>query len=147
MCQKLRIWLIVNAMLLWCIILNIHHTRWSDFFFLSFRHSKFEDVISMTVDLFLTQLALFLTTTNIFFTSTVLLVCLVVLPAWPLSPAMKEEGMGNLEPNLMSLSPAKLQDLAGVTAWGWWLSLCPGIGFCLCCRWNSSVSSSEFRWG
>lgn len=91
--------------------------------------------------------ALFLTSTTRFYTSTVQLHrILVVLPAWPQSPALKEERMGNLEADLNLPESSKTWGLSSDAAWGHRVSLGPGRGFSLCCRWNSSILSSGFRW-
>lgn len=41
---------------------------------------------------------------------------------------------------------SKTWELSKDALWGHWMSLGPGRGFGLCCRWNSSILSSEFRW-
>lgn len=71
---------------------------------------------------------------------------LVLLPAWPLSLAVKKEGMGNLEADFNLSESSKTSGLSRHAAWGHWMSLGPGRGFNLCCRWNSSILSSEFIW-
>lgn len=64
----------------------------------------------------------------------------------PRVQAVKEEGMGNLEADFSLCESSKTSGLSRDAGWGHWMSLGPGRGFSLRCRWNSSILSSEFRW-